>query len=160
MNTKLLPVIIAILFATTSFACSCVEFKGTFRKQIEKSFSESDVIVLGKVVGIKKLNSNALLKSSADPVIYTFEIQNILKGKLEKEVIEIVSASDGASCGYVFETGKSYLVYSRTSNFFAAKTNNAFDYSTGLCSRNQELKKVRKKELRKLSRLQRRYNRI
>jgi hypothetical protein len=59
-------------------------------KKIEKAYIQSDLIISGKVIDIEIVNK-AKMKSSADPNIYKFEIIRNIKGKIEKEVIEIVS---------------------------------------------------------------------
>lgn len=127
-------------------------------KKVEKAFTRSGLIISGKVIEIKVVNTEDL-KSSADPIIYKFEIAKIIKGNLNKEVIEIVSEVSEISCGFVFQLGKSYLVYARKSTYFSSQTKNEFDFMTSLCDRNQKLRLVNKKELRKLKRLNRRKNR-
>jgi len=147
-------ILILLLFFSINenFACSCIEINESLSKKVEKAFTEADLIISGKVIEIEIVNK-ARLKSSADPIIYKFEITKTIKGIIEKEIIEIVSKTSGASCGYKFELGKSYLVYARKSNYFSSKTKNEFDFITGLCDRNQILKNVNKKELRKLNKL-------
>ncbi len=144
-------ILIFLLSFTKSFACSCVEIDESLSKKVERAFNQSDLIISGKVVDIIVVN-NSKIKSSADPIIYKFEILKKFKGKIEKQFIEIASEASRASCGYSFELGKSYLVYARKSTHFVKMTKNKFDFVTGLCSRNQELSGVRKKELRKLKR--------
>lgn len=99
--------------------------------------------------------NTAIIKSSADPIIYKFEITETIKGKQKKQVIEIASQRNGSSCGYKFELGKSYLVYSRKSAHFSTKTKNEIDFVTSLCDRNQILENTRKREFRQLKKLNR-----
>lgn len=145
-------ILILIFSITETFACSCIETNESLSKKVEKAFTQSDLIISGKVVEIIIVNKTRM-KSSADPVIYKFEITKTIKGKVEREVIDIASEISGASCGYKFELGKSYLVYARKSTHFSSKTKNEFDFVTSLCDRNQKLNKVDKKELRKLKKL-------
>jgi hypothetical protein len=152
MKKTFLLILILFLSISESFACTCGSRNESFSKQIKRAFTEADLIISGKVIEIEIVNK-ARLKSSADPIIYKFEITKTIKGKIEKEIIEIVSKTSGASCGYKFELGKTYLVYARKSNYFSSKTKNEFDFITGLCDRNQILKNVDKKELRKLNKL-------
>ncbi|MBV7270718.1 hypothetical protein [Winogradskyella luteola] len=152
MKRTFILILVLIFSITETFACSCIQTNEPLSKKVEKAFAQSDLIISGKVVEIKIVNK-ARMKSSADPIIYKFEITKTLKGKIEKEFIEIASETSGASCGYKFELGKSYLVYARKSTHFAKMTKNKFDFVTGLCDRNQKLNKVDKKELRKLKKL-------
>lgn len=134
-----------------SFACSCAETNESLSKKVNKAYKASTLIITGKVINVKHTNSG-LIKSSAAPVIYTFEVISTLKGELKKATVEILSAESSASCGYKFELGKTYLVYANTSNHFSSQTNKKSHFITGLCNRNEKLKKVKKKELRKLKR--------
>ncbi|OAB77361.1 hypothetical protein ULVI_12740 [Cochleicola gelatinilyticus] len=87
-------------------------------------------------------------------ILYTFEISNTYKIAAEAKTIQVFSRAHGESCGYMFEMGKSYLVYTRRSSHFSSQTKNASDLITGLCDRNQSYLKVKNKEFRKLKRLQ------
>jgi hypothetical protein len=152
MKKPFLLILIFLFSITKTFGCSCIETNESLSKKVEKAFTKSDLIISGKVIDIKIVNKGEL-KSSADPIIYKFEIIKNIKGKIEKEVIEIVSKESTASCGYKFELGKSYLVYARKSNQFSYNTNNESDFVTSLCDRNQKLKNVNKKEFQKLKKL-------
>jgi hypothetical protein len=145
--------LIILLFSITkTFACSCIGTNGTLSQKVEKAFIQSDLILTGTVIEMKIINKGKL-KSSADPVIYKFEIIKNIKGKLKKEIIEIVSEISEVSCGYRFEIGGSYLVYARKSTHFSSKTNNEFDFVTSICERNRILHKVNQKEIQKLEKL-------
>ncbi|MEX2350514.1 MAG: hypothetical protein WD554_06500 [Flavobacteriaceae bacterium] len=152
---KLLFLFLLLLFPiTNSFACSCIEVDESFSKKVEGGFSKSDLIITGKVVDINTeyVENN---KPFGSPILYRFEIIKKLKGNLEKEVVEIISEVDSSMCGYKFEFGKSYLVYAINSTYYSSLTNKEFDFVTSLCSRNQILKNVKKKELQKLKKLNR-----
>ena len=152
MKKTFLLILIFLFSITKTLACSCVGTNESLSKKVEKAFIQSDLIIIGKVIDIKIVNTGKF-KSSADPIIYKFEIIKAVKGKLKKEIIEIASETNGASCGYKFELGKSYLVYSRKSTHFSSMTNNKFDFVTSLCDRTQKLKNVNKNELQKLKEL-------
>ncbi|MHB0756998.1 hypothetical protein [Polaribacter sp. M15] len=152
MKKTFLLILILFLSISESYACSCVRTNESLSVKVEKAFTQANLIISGTVVGIKKFNEGKYV-FSGNPVIYEFEITKIIKGKVKKEIIEIASAESGASCGYNFSIGKSYLVYARKSNQYSSKTKNEFDFVTSLCDRNQELKKVNKKEFQKLEKL-------
>jgi len=150
---KILLLNLVFLFSLTkTIACGCSETNESLSKKVEKAFSESDLIIRGKVIDLKIVNTGKH-KSSTDPIIYKFEITKVHKGNPKIQIIEITSAESEASCGYKFEFGKSYLVYASKSTYYPSKTNNKFDYVTSLCNRNEKLKNVNKKELRKLEKL-------
>lgn len=152
MKNTFLLLLIFLFSITKTFACSCGKTKGALSQKVEEAYTKSDLIISGKVIEIEIVNKT-IMKSTADPIIYKFEITKIIKGKIEKQVIEIVSEESEISCGYEFEFGKSYLVYARKSTCFSSQTNNEFDFVTSLCDRNQKLKNVDKEELRKLKKL-------
>ena len=152
MKKIYLLILIFTFSCTKTFACSCIETNESLSQKVEKAFIEADLIITGAVIGIKKFNERKFTYSG-NPTIYEFEITKTIRGKVKKEIIEIVSAESDASCGYSFEIGKSYLVYTRKSNEFSSKTKNEFDYITSLCDRNQKIKKVNKKEFEKLEKL-------
>jgi hypothetical protein len=152
MKKTFLLILILFLSISESFACSCIRTNESLSVKVEKAFTQADLIIKGTVIGMKKFNDGKY-KFSGNPIIYEFEITKTIKGKTEKVIIEIASAESGASCGYNFEMGKSYLVYARKSNEFSFKTKNESDFVTSLCDRNQNLKKVDKKEFRKLKKL-------
>ncbi|MDC7996356.1 hypothetical protein [Altibacter sp. HG106] len=152
MRKILLILLITAISSITSYACSCIEKKESIRKKIKSSYVESDLIFIGKVLE-KTILENELYSSSADPVIYKFELTQVYKGNIDKKTIEVVTSRDSASCGFPFQIGKNYIVYSIKSDFYTDRTGSNTDFITGLCRRNQELDHLRKKELRILTRL-------
>ncbi|NOY48656.1 MAG: hypothetical protein GXO84_10795 [Chlorobi bacterium] len=152
MKKTILLIFIFIISITNIFACTCALLNESLSKKIQESFNQSDLILIGKVIE-KELKFNEKYQSSADPVIYKFEVAKIIKGKLKKEIIDIASERSEISCGYEFEIGKSYLVYAIKSSHFSSITKNEFDLVTSLCSRNQKLSKVKREEIRKLKKL-------
>ncbi len=139
---------------TNSFACSCIVEDESLSKKVEREFTQSDLIISGKVIDINTGNVENN-KPFASPIIYKFEILKKFKGNLEKEVVEIISESSSSMCGYNFEVGKSYLVYAINTTYYSSVTNKKFDFVTSLCNRNQILKAVKKKEMRKLKKINR-----
>jgi|TARA_B100000767_G_C19483988_1_gene417393 hypothetical protein len=155
MKKTFLLILIFTFTLTKTFACSCIRTNESLSVKVEKAFTQADLIISGTVVGIKKFKEGKYI-FSGNPVIYEFEITKTIKGKIKKEIVEIASAESGASCGYNFEIGKSYLVYARKSNQYSSKTKNESDFVTSLCDRNQKLKKVDKKEFQELEKLKHR----
>lgn len=151
-----LTFVLIFLISNNIYACSCIETKEKLKTKVKKGFKDADLVIIGKVIEIKEVNKDTLIKSSADPVIYVFELKQIFKEEINTSFIEVVSAASSASCGYVFNLGEEYLVYARKSDFYKNTTHNKFDFTTGLCSRNQKLNILHKKEQRVLNRLKRR----
>ena len=132
-----------------------LEILKEYESLIQVISKENEGTASTRNLGIKKSKEGKYI-ISANPVIYEFEITKTIKGKIKKEIVEIASAESGASCGYNFEIGKSYLVYARKSNQYSSKTKNESDFVTSLCDRNQKLKNVDKKEFQELEKLKHR----
>jgi hypothetical protein len=86
-----------------ALACSCV-----LPGPPDAELARSTAVFSGKVVN--RDEPGGLVVSSADPVEVTFEVYAVWKGPLFS-TITVTTARSGASCGYAFEKGEEYLVY-------------------------------------------------
>lgn len=137
----------SFLLITQAFPCTCIEEKIALEKKIQKAYNQVDAIIQAEVIDIVKIEH----RNQPESFLVSVQIQKIHKGKLNMEILKIATPTDGATCGYKFEKGKSYLIYA-----WKASEENAddrIDFWTGLCDRNEELENVDKKELKILSRL-------
>lgn len=120
---------LSILFfaiPSSGYACSCVP-----QGPVKEALAQADAVFAGKVTEIVKPKPNAQgIISSADPVQVTFDVSTSWKGVTTKQVT-IKTALDSASCGFAFEAGKEYLVYSNKDETNVLKTS--------ICSRTQAL---------------------
>lgn len=153
MKPYILAFFIFFIPITNAIGCSCIAEKESLRKKVQKEFLRSDVIFTGNVIAIKDFNTHPTRSSSRDPIQYTFEIIEQIKGVDTKREIQIISERSGSSCGYRFQIGKTYMVYAITSNYHTTTTGNQIDYSTSICSRNNHVARVSKKEKRILKKL-------
>ena len=98
-------------FANTgqSLACSCVR-PGSPSEELAQSSS----VFVGRVVSVREFNDpNATHDySSTDPTTVEFEVDTIWKGPYN-ETIYLTTARSEASCGFTFDEGEEYIVYSR-----------------------------------------------
>ena len=98
-------------FANTgqSLACSCVR-PGSPSEELAQSSS----VFAGRVVSVREFNDpNATHDySSTDPTAVEFEVDTIWKGS-SNETIYLTTARSEASCGFTFDEGEEYIVYSR-----------------------------------------------
>ena len=92
------------LKSPVAYACSCAEIPG-----MEAQLERKTVIFTGKVVGMRQ-EIEGVLTSSADPIIFKFEVQEVWKGDLSKHT-NVYSAVSSDSCGYTFDANKEYLVF-------------------------------------------------
>ncbi len=97
----------------TASACSCV-VQGpnvSLRSQVRTAKSEATSIFAGKVVSIRYSDE----KSGDTPVkVYAkIAVERSWKGSTA-ETIEVETANICCICGYTFEVGKSYIIYSNS----------------------------------------------
>ena len=104
-------------FANTgqSLACSCVR-PGSPSEELAQSSS----VFAGRVVSVREFNDpNATHDySSTDPTTVEFEVDTIWKGPYN-ETIYLTTARSEASCGFTFDEGEEYIVYSRDGSLLA-----------------------------------------
>jgi hypothetical protein len=152
MKQFLVVAVFAMFAATPSYACTCAEEEGSLGKQVKRAHTNSQLVFTGTVVGRRVSNtpSDSFL---GEPIVYRFEIDTTYKGVPTSEIIEVASEALGSGCGYEFQVGMSYLVYARKASFSSTASAADFNFETSLCSRNQPLASVHKKEFKKLRRM-------
>ena len=103
-----------VLSLSSVIACSCIPV-GSVSDELNKS----DYVFQGKVL---KINSELLGYTKE----ITFEVESLWKGANNSKEIKVYTGQDSAMCGYNFEVGNEYLVYS---------VDTEEGLLTGLCSR-------------------------
>ncbi len=91
-----------------AYACSCAPVGSP-----QQELAAAAAVFAGRVIQVEVPPSVGGIVSSADPVKVTFEVFEVWKGPVEP-FIQIVTARNGASCGYQFLANTDYLVYART----------------------------------------------
>lgn len=116
--------IVAFTFITagTSLACSCMASLDSQKKQITDAYKGSTAIFSGKVTSVE-------LMPDGNYFTVTFAVKNVWKG-IAGTVIKIKTAKDSGMCGFAFETGEEYIVYTNGT---------ADDLSVESCSRTTRL---------------------
>jgi HEAT repeat protein len=104
----------------TLSACSCRP------TDLLSGLVNSDVIFTGTPVWSADPHAGQPNLSSADPLHYHFAVDRVYKGEPAESLL-VLSARMSMSCGYMFKTGRRYLVYAWTRNDTLV---------TGLCTRN------------------------
>ena len=130
MKTRfLIPVIVGIVSLTSplypqeSSACSCI------MQSTNEALEDSVAVFSGKVTKITEEDPTLPMISSADPVTVEFQVDRVWKGPSEK-TIKVTTPSDEGTCGYGFEMGKTYLVYS-----YETQVDDPLVLKVSLCSR-------------------------
>ncbi len=110
-----------LIFTNTANACSCI-----MAESPSKSLEKAVDVFSGRVLDVKKPRLGA---SSIDSVKVKFNVLSVWKEAEYKEM-EVSTAMSSASCGFGFEKGKEYLVYTY---------DNKGETSVSLCSRTKLL---------------------
>ena len=111
------------LYPHESSACSCII------ESSDEALENSVAVFSGKVTKITEDQPTWPIISSAEPVTVEFQVYRVWKGPSEK-TIKITTASDEGTCGYGFEMGKTYLVYS-----YEIEDNDPLVLKVSLCSK-------------------------
>jgi len=106
------------------FACSCMQL------QPGEALAMSTVAFTGVVAEIDEPTGVDPTVSSLDPLIYTFVVEESLKGE-PGETVLLESARSSASCGMEFAIGERWTVY--------ASVAESRRLTSGLCSGNEML---------------------
>ena len=125
--TLLAVVALISLSANSAFACRCAT-----PPPPKQSLAKSKAVFLGKVIRIEKTKPRDF---GVSVLRVTFEVSRNFKNVTKRQVDVITSAS-GASCGYNFTKGKTYLVYCLTAGGEKSLT-------TNLCSRTRPEKNAK-----------------
>jgi hypothetical protein len=137
---KLLVTILILIQSTDLFACSCADMFKSVEKKVENAYKESDLILTGKIID-KKVRQSTLYHRSDDLVTYTVEITKRIKGDLKSAKVSITSYRGSEYCGFIFEIGKEYLIYSYENNN---------EYFTDLCTETKTMDSASELELKTL----------
>ncbi|MBI2572815.1 hypothetical protein HYV86_03070 [Candidatus Woesearchaeota archaeon] len=119
MVKTLLYLFCILVTSSIALACSCIQPGSP-----QESLDQATAVFVGKVIEIQP---PILPLSSTDPIKVTFEVSQVWKGDITQTTI-VKTAQDSASCGYLFELGQEYIVYTYDYNQDG-------DLATGLCTR-------------------------
>ncbi len=102
-------VFVSIASASDTFACSCAPAgDAALKTQVTEAYKKSSNVFSGEVIEITK-------GSAAFTAKVKFKIDKSWKKKIFGE-LTVITATDSALCGYFFEVGKKYVVYTYGEN--------------------------------------------
>ena len=103
-----LLLIFGVSNARDIFACDCIigtsENLQEFQKLVEYAYENSEAVFSGKVIEISK-------KPHSSIVSVKFKVDKSWKSVSQKESVQLITGEGDEDCGYKFEVGKKYLVY-------------------------------------------------
>lgn len=93
--------------------CTCIG-----EMSLSKEFKISNVILVGKVISKDTFNIKDTLFPSLSiyKIKYQVLISRMIKGKIKTRIVSIISGIGNGDCGFSFEVGKEYLIYSTFEN--------------------------------------------
>jgi len=97
-----------LLSANPADACTCIVSGLDARADVQKQFGRAKAIFEGKVQAIDEIAADP--SGSIRYVGVRFLVLHRYKGA-EGDSLVVLTAADGAACGYSFKTGEKYLVY-------------------------------------------------
>lgn len=111
LMTFLVSSILVLYLPSRVQACSCA-----LPSSVEDQLSRSEAVFAGRVLGVKE---QRFLNGGMAKAV-RFEVSRVWKGEAVSEII-IHTGSGGGDCGFDFEEGKDYLVYSHPSTMYGDK---------------------------------------
>ena len=139
-----------MFWKSSSFACNCVG-----KTSINKALKNSDLVFLGKVIHQERITVPYKLIGTDTSINYyfnkfTFKIRTIYKGKSRTEMIQIITGIGNGDCGFEFEEGMMYIVYSNwRSEYFNGDTKVDKFLYTDICKRTTSKVTVEEKNINK-----------
>lgn len=126
---------------------------------MKKAIKESDVVFMGKVLSKEKVIVPQKLPGIETTIYhryykFTFTIECKYKGKIKTDTVEIITGVGDGDCGYNFEIGKNYVVYSNwKKKYFREGSKVSKFLYTDICTRTTELVKKEDTEIKKHKKL-------
>ncbi len=105
VSTLVVATVMVVAPAEVALACSCAPAPSD-----EVALGGAEAVFAGMVVGRSDPNEGAAIIGSGDRITWTFEVDAVAKGEVGAQQ-EVVSARNGASCGFTFQERKRYLVF-------------------------------------------------
>ena len=166
MRRSILLIIFAYFITMNSsnavFACNCIG-----EESVKAAFRKYDIIVVGRVMSIDNITmqvKNDLIQDRHQAKLRVFnfhfkkvtlEVRKIYKGKIKTGIVEIITGQGRGDCGFPFQIGETYLIYSSFENTYFEQGEKVSNYLfTDICSRTthdfiQETAAI-KKEIKRL----------
>jgi hypothetical protein len=96
------------VFATPAGACSCIGVTDA------EAFDAAELVFVGELV---HYGAPQPVQSSADPALWTFEVERVYKGEAARAQV-VSSPVSGASCGLEIDHSGTFLVFAGTQPMF------------------------------------------
>ena len=98
-----------VVGAPTAGACSCAA------PGDEGALADADAVFVGSLES--RTVEGGVVRSSTDPAVHRFEVRAVYKGEVRRDQ-EVVSAAEGASCGFEIPADTEVLVFADETTSF------------------------------------------
>ena len=154
--TKKFFFVTCLLSFYVASACNCGHNPSkTWKEKTTREFYYASSIFLGKVIDITLIEEDVpnYEKAADSPVKYTFQVEEMIKGRTTTKEIVIYSSWSSGTCGYFFEKGKTYLVHAKKTVQYSKFTDQQWSNVTMQCIGNTIRRRTEKKRLDLLRKL-------
>jgi hypothetical protein len=130
---QFLLLISLLFYSSTSYCCTCIG-EATVKQELRRSnFVFQGKVISKKIVDIMDTLMPAIKIQKAE---YTIQVLVVYKAKIEQDTIKIITGLGGGDCGFEFNIGSEYIIYSSFENKYYPQGNtvNKFLY-TDICRR-------------------------
>jgi hypothetical protein len=136
-------IVISVLLCNTVSACICG------KSNVVDAYRNSKSIFVGTVILIEDtiIKDDYVKDFPGYYFLITFDLKEKIKNEFKENKFKVLTQHSGEACGFKFELGKKYLVYTED-------LSKAYEL-TNKCTRTSIMENVKKCELRKLSKLNR-----
>ncbi len=124
-------VVFVVFFALNTykiFACSCaILTSDNLQELVERAYKDSEAVFSGEVTEINQEHRGGYVKVK-------FKVEKSWKNISQKEVL-LTTGAYGGDCGYKFEVGKKYLVYTHSKKYPLYANGKMDSIETSICTR-------------------------
>ena len=113
-------IILFTFFSSVAYCCSCIG-EATVKQELKRS----DVVFTGKVISKKiiDLTDTLIPAMKIQKAEFKLQVSTVFKGKIKQDTVTIITGVGGGDCGFNFEIGNEYIVYSSFENKYYPQGN-------------------------------------
>ncbi|MEO7176102.1 MAG: hypothetical protein ABIV51_09430 [Saprospiraceae bacterium] len=90
-----------------SYSCTCIG-----EASVKRAIKESNIVLVGKIVKSEQFSFSSKWDiDSLTRIRYFVEVKRIYKGRVKKQIIEIITGNGNGDCGFEFKVGQEYVIY-------------------------------------------------
>jgi hypothetical protein len=132
---KILFCVLLLFIQNQVNACSCIP-----QASVKVELAKSDVVITGKVFTEEpSFVIDSPTGIHINRIKYSIIVENIYKGKLIKDTLQVISGRGNGDCGFTFEIGEIYVIYANYRKRYYTQGNIVPQYLyTDICKRTRQ----------------------